>query len=123
MLGEKRMEESSTGGRATHLDIETPSRVGSYSKDPILVLITLVVKISLITLDTFLSGDTSHPLSDEIYAEMEWVGRLMKEAGYSPSTGSVFHDVEDDDKANMVPSFKERLPIAYGLISTPTPKD
>ena len=27
--GEKRMEEGLTGGRATHLDVETPSRVGS----------------------------------------------------------------------------------------------
>ena len=42
----------------------------------------------------------------------------MKEAGYSPSTGSVFHDVEDDDKANMVRSCNERLTIAFGLIST-----
>ena len=42
----------------------------------------------------------------------------MKEAGYSPSTGSVFHDVEDDDKTNMVRSCNERLPIAFGLIST-----
>ncbi|KAL6334886.1 hypothetical protein AAG906_023691 [Vitis piasezkii] len=67
----------------------------------------------------FLSGDTSHPLSDEIYAELERVGGLMKEAGYSPSTGSVFHDVEDDEKANMVCSHSERLAIAFGLISTP----
>ncbi|KAF3450734.1 hypothetical protein FNV43_RR06823 [Rhamnella rubrinervis] len=66
----------------------------------------------------FLSGDTSHPNSAAIYAELKRLGGLMTEAGYVPGTGSVFHDVEDDEKANMVCSHSERLAIAFGLIST-----
>lgn len=66
----------------------------------------------------FLSGDTSHPNSDAIYEELKRLGGLMAEAGYVPSTGSVFHDVEDDEKTNMVCSHSERLAIAFGLIST-----
>ncbi|KAJ7963021.1 Pentatricopeptide repeat-containing protein [Quillaja saponaria] len=67
----------------------------------------------------FLSGDTSHPNSDAIYAELKRVEGLMREAGYVPDTGTVFHDVEEDEKTSMVCSHSERLAIAFGLISTP----
>ncbi|RZC61682.1 hypothetical protein C5167_023456 [Papaver somniferum] len=49
----------------------------------------------------FLVGDVSHPQSDEIYAELKRLGRLMKEIGYVPDTTPVFHDVDDDEKMNM----------------------
>lgn len=66
----------------------------------------------------FLVGDVSHSQSDEIYQELERLGGLMKDAGYVPNTDPVFHDVEDDEKMNMVYSHSERLAIAFGLIST-----
>ncbi|XP_004486752.1 putative pentatricopeptide repeat-containing protein At3g23330 [Cicer arietinum] len=66
----------------------------------------------------FLSGDVSHPNSNAIYAELKRLEGLMHEAGYAPNTGSVFHDVEEDEKTNMVCSHSERLAIAFGLIST-----
>lgn len=66
----------------------------------------------------FLSGDVSHPDSGAIYAELKRLEGLMHEAGYVPDTGSVFHDVEEDEKTNMVCSHSERLAIAFGLIST-----
>ncbi|KAG1335187.1 putative Pentatricopeptide repeat-containing protein, chloroplastic [Cocos nucifera] len=71
------------------------------------------------TVHAFLVGDSSHPRSEEIYAELELLEGLMKEAGYVPDTMPVFHDVEDDEKHNMVRSHSERLAIAFGLISTP----
>lgn len=67
----------------------------------------------------FLSGDTSHPMANEIYEELDRVGELMKAAGYVPNIGPVFHDVEDDEKSNMIFSHSERLAIGFGLISTP----
>ncbi|TXG69002.1 hypothetical protein EZV62_003937 [Acer yangbiense] len=67
---------------------------------------------------TFLSGDISHPNHDEIYDKLKWLEGRMKEAGYIPDTGSVFHDVENDEKTNMICSHSERLAIAFGLIST-----
>nr|GMC61866.1 pentatricopeptide repeat-containing protein At3g46790, chloroplastic-like [Ipomoea batatas] len=70
-------------------------------------------------LHAFLSGDTSHPMSDEIYAELERLGARMVQAGYVPNTSPVFHDVEDDEKTRMVSSHSERLAIVFGLISTP----
>ncbi|KAK2971175.1 hypothetical protein RJ640_008599 [Escallonia rubra] len=68
---------------------------------------------------TFLVEDTSHPISNEIYAELEKVEGLIREAGYVPNTTPVFHDVEDDEKTTMVSRHSERLAIAFGLISTP----
>ncbi|KAL6602786.1 hypothetical protein ACP70R_043147 [Stipagrostis hirtigluma subsp. patula] len=67
----------------------------------------------------FLVGDASHPRSDEIYEELERLEGLMSEAGYVPDTTPVFHNVEDDEKRNMVRGHSERLAIAFGLISTP----
>ncbi|XP_030526505.1 pentatricopeptide repeat-containing protein At4g21065-like [Rhodamnia argentea] len=68
---------------------------------------------------SFLTGDTSHPMYDEIYAELKRVEGLIKEAGYVPDTVPVFHDVEDDEKTHMICSHSERLAIAFGLITTP----
>lgn len=67
----------------------------------------------------FLVDDASHPRSDEIYAELERLEGLMSQAGYVPDTTPVFHNVEDDEKRNMVRGHSERLAIAFGLISTP----
>ncbi|TKW21690.1 hypothetical protein SEVIR_4G136900v4 [Setaria viridis] len=67
----------------------------------------------------FLVDDASHPRSDEIYAELERLEGLMSQAGYVPDTTPVFHNVEDDEKRNMVRGHSERLAISFGLISTP----
>uniref|UniRef100_A0A0A9BIT0 DYW domain-containing protein n=1 Tax=Arundo donax TaxID=35708 RepID=A0A0A9BIT0_ARUDO len=67
----------------------------------------------------FLVGDDSHPRSSEIYEELERLEGLMSQAGYVPDTTPVFHNVEDDEKRNMVRGHSERLAIAFGLISTP----
>ncbi|KAE8789817.1 pentatricopeptide repeat-containing protein [Hordeum vulgare] len=67
----------------------------------------------------FLVGDASHPRSDEIYGELERLEGLMSDAGYVPDIIPVFHNVDDDEKRNMVRSHSERLAIAFGLISTP----
>ncbi|OIT35198.1 pentatricopeptide repeat-containing protein, chloroplastic [Nicotiana attenuata] len=65
------------------------------------------------------AGDTSHPMSDEIYAELDSLGARMVQAGYVPNITFVFHNVEDDEMSRMVFSHSERLAIAIGLISTP----
>ncbi|KAL5729515.1 hypothetical protein ACHQM5_002455 [Ranunculus cassubicifolius] len=67
----------------------------------------------------FLVEDTSHPQSEKIYAELERLEGLMKEAGYVPDTKPIFHDVDDDEKTNMVLGHSERLAIAFGIINTP----
>ncbi|KAF5190994.1 Pentatricopeptide repeat-containing protein [Thalictrum thalictroides] len=67
----------------------------------------------------FLVEDMSHPQSEQIYAELERLEKLMIQAGYVPDTTPVFHDVEDDEKTSMVLGHSERLAIAFGIINTP----
>lgn len=67
----------------------------------------------------FVSGDSCHPLCDQIYAELGELGELLTEAGYIPNVLPIYYDVENDEKTETVSSHSERLAIAFGLISTP----
>lgn len=68
---------------------------------------------------TFLYRDTLHPCSEEIYVELKWLEEHMEDAGYVTNTMSVFHNVDANEKINMLRGRSERLAIAFGLISTP----
>ncbi|KAF5206880.1 Pentatricopeptide repeat [Thalictrum thalictroides] len=66
----------------------------------------------------FLVGDKTHPQSKEIYAKMEELRQLLKKAGYNPDTSSVYYDVEEDLKEDMLWDHSERLATAFALIHT-----
>lgn len=67
---------------------------------------------------SFLAGDHSHPLSDQIYLKLEELGIRLKDAGYLPDTNYVLHDVEEEHKEAILSQHSERLAIAFGLIAT-----
>lgn len=66
----------------------------------------------------FLSGDRSHPLSENIYKKLDWLGGKLKEFGYTPDQRFSLHDVEDEQKEEMLSYHSERLAIAFALVST-----
>ncbi|XP_038723437.1 pentatricopeptide repeat-containing protein At5g46460, mitochondrial-like [Tripterygium wilfordii] len=66
----------------------------------------------------FLSGDKSHPLSDKLYEKVDWLGGKLKESGYIPDHRFDLHDVEGEQKEEMLSYHSERLAIAFGLICT-----
>ncbi|XP_011005831.1 PREDICTED: LOW QUALITY PROTEIN: pentatricopeptide repeat-containing protein At5g46460, mitochondrial [Populus euphratica] len=66
----------------------------------------------------FLSADRSHPLSERIYDKLDWLGKKLKEFGYVPDQKFALHDVEDEQKEEMLSFHSERLAIAFGLVST-----
>eukprot|EP01018_Ginkgo_biloba_P012485 Gb_18788 [translate_table: standard] len=66
----------------------------------------------------FLVGDRSHPQTKQIYAELERLSTQMKVAGYVPNTRFVLHDVEDEQKEQILCYHSEKLAIAFGLINT-----
>ncbi|OVA06991.1 Pentatricopeptide repeat [Macleaya cordata] len=68
---------------------------------------------------SFIVGDTTHPLMDEISAKMESLYSEIKEIGYVPDTNFVLQDVEEDEKEFSLCGHSEKLAIAFGLISTP----
>ncbi|KAK9153289.1 hypothetical protein Sjap_000769 [Stephania japonica] len=69
---------------------------------------------------SFIVGDTSHPLMEEISAKVESLYSEIKEIGYVPETSFVLQDVEEDEKENSLCGHSEKLAIAFGLISTPS---
>ncbi|KAJ7534721.1 hypothetical protein O6H91_12G000400 [Diphasiastrum complanatum] len=69
---------------------------------------------------TFVGGDASHPQSKKIFAELDRLVGLMKEAGYTPDLSFVLDDMEDEEKEIALCKHSEKLAIAFGLISTPS---
>ncbi|CAN6465899.1 unnamed protein product [Victoria cruziana] len=69
-------------------------------------------------LQAFRVGDDSHPRSKEIYAMLEKLESKLKEAGYVPHLDSVLHDLDNEEKEEMLCNHSEMLAIAFGLIST-----
>lgn len=67
----------------------------------------------------FLSGDTSHPYYNKIDEALEVLLEQMEKDGYKPNTSEVLHDVEEEQKKQLLQHHSERLAIAFGIISTP----
>lgn len=68
---------------------------------------------------SFVAGDVSHPLSEMIYAKLEDLSTRLQDMGYQPDTTYVLHDIEEDQKEEILSRHSERLAIAFGLISIP----
>ncbi|KAK7318775.1 hypothetical protein RJT34_03482 [Clitoria ternatea] len=66
----------------------------------------------------FLSADRSHPLTEQLYLKLDWLGVRLKELGYVPDQQFALHDVEIEQKEEMLSYHSERLAIAFGLLST-----
>ncbi|CAL9241629.1 unnamed protein product [Arabidopsis halleri] len=64
----------------------------------------------------FFSGDRPHCL--RIFEKLEFLREKLKELGYVPDYRSALHDVEDEQKEEMLWYHSERLAIAFGLINT-----
>jgi pentatricopeptide repeat protein len=67
---------------------------------------------------TFVVEDRSHPQTTEVYARLDRLAEQMKEAGYVPDTSFALHDVEEENKENILSYHSEKLAIAFGLINT-----
>ncbi|PKU77744.1 pentatricopeptide repeat-containing protein At3g26782, mitochondrial isoform X2 [Dendrobium catenatum] len=70
------------------------------------------------TLHCFLVGDRRHPRHEEIYKYLEELTARMMEAGYLPDTGSVLHDVDEEEKETALKVHSEKLAVAFAIIST-----
>lgn len=66
----------------------------------------------------FLSGDTSHPQTKQIYMMLEELPEKIKEAGYTPDTSFALHDVCEEEKENNLNTHSEKLAVAFGLLNT-----
>uniref|UniRef100_A0A0E0M4U7 Inositol polyphosphate-related phosphatase domain-containing protein n=1 Tax=Oryza punctata TaxID=4537 RepID=A0A0E0M4U7_ORYPU len=66
----------------------------------------------------FLSGDHSHPQSDQIYAMLDEICKTLSLKGHKPATKLVTFDIDEEDKEVCISQHSEKLAVAFGLINT-----
>ncbi|MCL7036432.1 hypothetical protein MKW94_015577 [Papaver nudicaule] len=67
----------------------------------------------------FLSGDTSHPHTKEIYQTLDAIEQRLQDVGYVPDISqATMIDELDDRKQNSLCLHSERLAIAFGLLKS-----
>ncbi|XP_004305453.1 PREDICTED: pentatricopeptide repeat-containing protein At2g41080-like [Fragaria vesca subsp. vesca] len=67
----------------------------------------------------FRMGDNSHPQYMAIDLYLKELRSEMKLHGYVPDTGSVLHDMDNEEKEYDLAHHSEKLAIAFGLMNTP----
>lgn len=68
----------------------------------------------------FMSRDKSHPQSEVIYQKLAQITQILeREAGYVAQSKLVLHNIEEEEKVEMLYGHSERLAIAYGMLRTP----
>ncbi|XP_027360150.1 pentatricopeptide repeat-containing protein At5g16860 [Abrus precatorius] len=66
---------------------------------------------------TFFVGDRSHSLSPQIYDKLADLIQRIKAIGYVPQTSFALHDVDDEEKGDMLSEHSEKLALAYGILT------
>ncbi|XP_050371452.1 pentatricopeptide repeat-containing protein At3g24000, mitochondrial [Argentina anserina] len=64
-------------------------------------------------------GEKSHPQTEQIYAKLGELMKMIREAGYVPDTSYSLQDTDEEQKEQNLWNHSERIALAYGLISTP----
>ncbi|XP_024968370.1 pentatricopeptide repeat-containing protein At4g21065 [Cynara cardunculus var. scolymus] len=67
----------------------------------------------------FVMGDTSHPESEDIYAKLIEITKLLRLEGYVPHVANVLADIEEEEKETALLYHNEKIAIAFMLIKTP----
>jgi pentatricopeptide repeat protein len=65
-----------------------------------------------------LACDNSHPMMSAIVEKLKQLNIEMRRLGFVPSTDFVLHDVEEQEKYDILAVHSEKLAVALGLIST-----
>ncbi|KAM7530441.1 hypothetical protein LguiB_033851 [Lonicera macranthoides] len=67
----------------------------------------------------FVMGDRSHSQSEDIYAMLAEITKLLRLEGYVPHTSNVLADIEEEEKETALSYHSEKIAIAFMLINTP----
>ncbi|XVE50006.1 hypothetical protein DITRI_Ditri01bG0127400 [Diplodiscus trichospermus] len=65
----------------------------------------------------FVSGDNSHPNSNEIKEFLISIIDDLRVEGYTPYTCNVLHDIEEEEKEQNLSYHSEKLAVAFALLS------
>ncbi|XP_057464906.1 pentatricopeptide repeat-containing protein At3g57430, chloroplastic-like [Actinidia eriantha] len=67
----------------------------------------------------FTAGDVSHPQSEKLHGFLKMLSERMRKEGYVPDTSCVLHNVDEEEKENLLCGHSEKLAIAFGILNTP----
>ncbi|KAK3225557.1 hypothetical protein Dsin_005419 [Dipteronia sinensis] len=67
---------------------------------------------------SFVAGDDTLPESEDIREMWREIEEKISEIGYKPLTDSVLHEVEEEEKINLLRGHSEKLAISFGLLKT-----
>ncbi|XP_078179590.1 tetratricopeptide repeat (TPR)-like superfamily protein [Carex rostrata] len=70
-------------------------------------------------ISSFGIGDKSHKRSKEIYAKLDELQQMVKQAGYVADTSFALHDMDEEQNVENLWCHSEKIALAYGLIRTP----
>lgn len=65
----------------------------------------------------FVMGNRSHPQSEETYAKLTEITKLLKLEGYVPHTANVLADIEEEEKENALSFHSEKIAVAFMLVN------
>lgn len=68
---------------------------------------------------TFYVGDRSHPQSPRIYMILANLIERIKAMGYIPEASFALHDVDDEEKGDLLFEHSEKLALAYSILTSP----
>ncbi|VFR02919.1 unnamed protein product [Cuscuta campestris] len=66
----------------------------------------------------FFVGDRSHPMSHETYNLLSDLISRVKGMGYVPEISFALHDVDDEEKGDLLSEHSEKLALAYGILTS-----
>ncbi|KAL4280097.1 hypothetical protein GQ457_03G019520 [Hibiscus cannabinus] len=68
------------------------------------------------TMYKFVAGEKSNEATSEAYKKLrEIMLRLRVEGGYVAEVASVFHDIDEEEKEDLVSKHSEKLAVAFGI--------
>lgn len=67
---------------------------------------------------TFYVGDRTHPEWERVYGLLSSLIERIKTMGYVPETSYALHDVDDEEKDDLLFEHSEKLALAYGILTT-----
>lgn len=67
---------------------------------------------------TFYAGDRTHPLSEKIYETLANLIHRIKSIGYVPQMSFALHDVDDEEKGDLLSEHSEKLALAFGILTS-----
>lgn len=70
-------------------------------------------------METFYVGDRTHLQSQKIYETLADLIQRIKAIGYVPQTSFALHDVDDEEKGDLLFEHSEKLALAYAILTLP----